>query len=369
LPYSTVRHAGGKTVYEIIKKLSESHEIHIFSRVESDEKLYEFKTPRDSNPLKSILIIVSYIILSLKANRIVNKEYFDIVQVEHTETGLFFKKRKDIVMILDAHDVLSKPAMRRYLSAKWGLQRLMGWLKWIFVKKIEKYITRKFDLTFTRSQIDKEILLNFNPHLKIKVIPHPVEPWEPVSDFKNDENMILYIGAMNRDLNQDAVLYFHRSVFPLVKMEIPDVKFYIVGNSPSEKIKELAMNDQDVVVTGFVESLVPYYQRATIFVSPILIGGGIIAKNIEAMACGLPLITTSIGNEGIEAVPERNILIADTPEDFREKVILLLKNKEMRRKIGDAGRAFVREKFNLKRIIDKIESSWDEIAITNPRKG
>lgn len=371
-PHAAVHHAGGKCVYEIIKELSGRHDIYLFSRIEPHElkfvnemkafckdiKLYTFKTPHKSNPLKTLFIVISYLVLAIKANGIIRTEGFNIVQVEHTETGLLIRKIKDTLMILDAHDAISKPAERRFRSSKGYFRRLIGWLKWQIIKEVEICITRKFDIIFTKSQVDKDVLLNLTPHLKIHVIPHLLEICEYPSALAREEDIILFAGAMHRDVNQDAVIYFYKNVLPLVRQEMPDIKFYVAGNHPPENIKELAVKDRNVMVTGYVESLTPYYQKATLFVSPILIGGGIIAKNVEAMAHGLPVVTTSIGNEGIEAVPGRDLFIGDTPDEFSKKITLLLKDKDMRTKIGEAGKRFVIERFNLEQMIEKIDMVW-----------
>lgn len=371
-PYSGVTHAGGKFVYEILMGLSSRHDIYLLSRIEPHEikfvkgmeafckdiKLYTFKTPADSNPFKTLLITISYLYLAIKANQIICKGDFDIVQVEHTETGLLVKRIKDRIMILDAHDVITKPAQRRYLSSKRLLQRFIYWLKWQVTKRMEMYIAGKFNMIFTRSQIDKDILLRFHPNLNVCIIPHTVKICEPLPDIPREENIILFAGAMQRDVNQDAAIFFYKNVFPFVRHEIQDIKFYIAGNNPPENIRSLAANDPNVIVTGYVESLTPYYQRATVFVSPILIGGGIIAKNLNAMANGLPVVTTSIGNEGIKAVPDREIIIADTPKEFAEKVIMLMNDRELRAKISEAGKRFVGERFNLNQVIDRIDRIW-----------
>ncbi|MBI5326869.1 MAG: glycosyltransferase [Deltaproteobacteria bacterium] len=371
-PYVGVPHAGGKTVYEIIKGLYAQHEIYLFSRIEPHEigfvqemggfckevELYKFKTPDADNPLRVFFIIASYLNLAIRANRIIRKRNFDIVQVEHTEAGLFIKRHKKARMILDAHDVISKPAERQYRASQGVLQKTINWLRWRISKSIELSIAGKFDTIFTRSRMDKNILLSFNPNLNIHVIPHAVETSEYPPHCAGEENIILFAGAMHRDVNQEAVIYFFKNILPRVKQGMPGIQFYVVGNNPPQHIKDLSSYDRNIVVTGYVDDIAPYYQKATIFVSPILRGGGIIAKNIEAMAHSLPVVTTSIGNEGIEAVPGRDILVADTAEEFSQNISLLLKSRDMRIAVGEAGRRFVRESFDLKRMIEKVDMIW-----------
>jgi glycosyltransferase involved in cell wall biosynthesis len=371
-PYSNVYHAGGKFTCEIIKALSQRHEIHLLSRIEPAQfvfvnemkkfcthiELFPFKTPKAANIVSILRIIASYLSLGLKANRLIKSGNFDLVQIEHVETGLLIKKIRNFSMILDAHDVITKPVMRRYMASRGILEKMVNYFRCKITKKIETYITRKFDMVFTRSEQDKEVLSKLNSGLPITVVPHPVI--NMVSDVrcKREPKALLFAGAMHRDVNIESVLYFYEKIWPHIRREIPDARFYIVGNKPNQRVKALAKKDKDVVVTGFVEKLEPYYLRASVFVSPLFIGGGIIAKNLQAMALGLPVVTTSVGNEGIEAVPEKDILIADDPDAFAKKVLLLLRNTQKWDEIACNGKKFVLKNFGLGSVVKKIEDSY-----------
>lgn len=371
-PYSSVYHAGGKFTYEIIKVLSQRHKIHLLSRIEPDQvafvnemekfcahiELFPFKTPETANIVSILRIIVSYLSLELKANRLMKSGRFDLVQVEHVETGLLIRRVRNLPMILDAHDVITKPAKRRYVASRGILDKMVNYFRCKITKKIETYITRKFDMVFTRSEQDKEILSKLNRDLPITVVPHPVMDTIPALGYKREPKTLLFAGAMHRDVNIESVLYFYEKIWPHIRREMPDVRFYIVGNKPDQRVLALAKKDKNVVVTGFVEKLEPYYLKASVFVSPLFIGGGIIAKNLQAMALGLPVVTTSIGNEGIEAAPDRDILIADDPDVFAEKVILLLRNTQKWEEIAQNGRVFALKNFGLESVVKKIEDSY-----------
>ena len=371
-PYSSVYHAGGKFTYEIIKALSQRHEIHLLSRIEPAQvvfvnemekfcahiELFPFKTPETANIVSISRIIVSYLFLGLKANRLIKSGDFDLVQIEHVETGLLIKKIRNLPMILDAHDVITKPAKRRYMVSMGILDKVVNYFMWKVTTKVETYIARKFDMVFTRSEQDKEILSKLNRGLPITVVPHPITDAIPTLGYKREPKTLLFAGAMHRDVNIESVLYFHEKIWPHIHREMPDARFYIVGNKPDQRVKALAKKDKDVVVTGFVEKLEPYYLRASVFVSPLFVGGGIIAKNLQAIALGLPVVTTSIGNEGIDAVPDRDILIADDPDAFAEKVLLLLRDSQKWEEIVQNGKRFVLKNFGLGSVIKKIEDSY-----------
>jgi len=374
-PFSKVCHAGGQFTYEIIKALSQRYEIHLLSRIEPHQVVFiddmkefcshieilPFETPKKKNIRSMISITASYLCLGLRANKLVKTKKFDLVQVEHVETALLVKNNRKLPMILDAHDVITKPARRRYLASKGILRKALDYLGWRLSARVEKYITRKFDLIFTRSRQDKEILLKGNRNLTIDVVPHPIYDNRPALGHKREPKTLLFAGAMHRDVNVESVLYFYKKILPHIRKKIPDAKFYIVGNSPNERVKKLSAEDKNVVVTGFVENLENYYLKASVFVSPLFIGGGIIVKNLQAMASGLPVVTTSIGNEGIEAVPDRDIFVADDPGIFVEKVLLLLQDPSKWQDISDNGRLFVLKNFSLQSVVKKIEQSYKSV--------
>ncbi len=142
---------------------------------------------------------------------------------------------------------------------------------------------------------------------------------------------------------------------------MPAAKLTIVGNGPPEEIRSIGQKDKDVIVTGFVEDIKPYYLKASVFVAPLFVGGGLIQKILDALAAGIPVVTTSIGNEGIDAVPDKEILIADDAEEFANKVILLLKDKGISQSISENGKAFVQNKFAWDGVIQKLEDEYKRL--------
>jgi glycosyltransferase involved in cell wall biosynthesis len=369
-------HAGGRFVYEMLKELSGRHEIDLVTRLEKKELPYledlkpfcreiypyTYESVNKRSLLDITKLVLNYIGFSLYANKLVRKGYFDIVQVEWVESALMIRKGST-PMILDAHDVITKPTMRRYLLSTNLFQKIINYITFRILERMELYIARKFDRIFTRSKTDRDILIGLDKRLNIDIVPHPVisdnAGW--LSNQPREPNTILFSGAMHRQVNIQAVLYFYKEILPFIRKEIPGVKFYIVGNNPPDEIKRLAQNDENVVVTGFVDDLEPYYLKASVFVSPMLIGGGIIAKNIDAMFYGLPVVTTSVGNEGIEAVPEEDVLVADTPQEFAKKVIKALKDRQLWKQLSFNGNKFVKEGFSQEKIQGIIEKAYREL--------
>lgn len=372
LPYKNAPHAGGVSVFESVRRLSRDHEVYLLSRLKPSEiqyiedvkryckelYLYPFKTPSSRNPIP---IILSYIILGLKANRLIKGGSFDMVQVEYTEAGFAFRRPKK-PSILVAHDVITKPAMRMYEASKGSLQKAINFLKWRAVQWVERFISRKFDMVFTMSSVDRDILLSLDNTLHVEVSPNLF-----CLDFKDEVEVdreqasLLFIGAMQRDVNVNAVLYFYQDVLPIIRRELPGVKFYVVGSNPPESLLKLAKDDPSLIVTGFVKDIREYFFKTMVFVSPLLVGGGIIVKNLQAMSYGLPVVTTSIGNEGIEAAPGRDIFVADGAEEFADRVLELLKDQKLRKRIGDSGRAFAQGRFSDDYLMEKRVGFYSDL--------
>lgn len=383
-PYSKVPYAGGMIVYELLKYLSKTNEIHLLSRIEPYEvsyvdeirsfcktiELYQFKTPSSKNIFRIPLIVFSYLHLSRKANRIIKNNKFDLIQVEFSETALGIRKQSGAIFLLHAHDVLYKPALRRYKKAGNFIQRALNFLIWRITILAESFILKKFNRIFTKSLQDKEIVKGvYGFSGDVDVVPFSIMSANVAisADVSRDPATLIFVGAMNRDVNIEAVLFIYEKIIPLVRKEIPDVKFYIVGNAPPGKLKEIAERDPNVKLTGYVESLLPYYQRATVFVAPLFVGGGIITKNIEAMANEVPVVTTLIGNEGIKAVPDRDLLIAGNSREFADSILYLFRNPEKREEIGRRGREFAEKHFNKEKVYAKIDTIYKNILAQETR--
>ncbi|MDO8445572.1 MAG: glycosyltransferase family 4 protein [Deltaproteobacteria bacterium] len=361
------------SVFESIKALSKSHEIYLLSRVEPSElsyvedirpfckevNLYLFKTPASR---AFIPIICSYIMLGLKANRLMKKNDFDMVQVEFIETGIAVRRPR-IPSVIVAHDVISKPAKRRLDASRGLIEKVFNLLKFKSIQWCERFISRKFDRVFVMSEVDKQLLLSLDKTINAEVLPNLLNLNFGVDDrIEREPKALLFAGAMHRDVNVDAVLYFYEKILPRIREKTPEVKFYIVGNNPPDILRKLAEKDENLIITGFVEDMGYYFSRAAVFVSPLLVGGGIIAKNLQAMAYGLPVVTSSIGNEGIGGASGSDLFVADAPSDFAEKVLLLLNDADLRKKIGLNGKILARKNFSDIVLIERRIKVYEELC-------
>jgi glycosyltransferase involved in cell wall biosynthesis len=362
LPGPKTYQAGERLVFELIQILSEKHEIHLVVRLHEGQekdlgpvealckKVYpvHYKRPLKRGLFGLLNVVASYYRLCQKANALAEAEAFEAIHAEWTETGFFLSMRhapRAMPFVIEAHDVLTKPMERRYLNAK-GFRRYAYLMLFRFTKIFERYIYNKFDTVFVLSKYDQTYLRSMAPSLKVAVLQYPYGINLTDTMLQREEKTLLFLAAMDRGPNVEAVLYFWNEILPLVRKQVADVKFCIAGSRPLPGVRALAEKDKDTIVTGFVDDIEPYYKSSTIFVAPLLTGGGIIVKVLDALAAGTPVVTTSIGNEGIGAIPGEHLLIADTPADFASQVVRLLQDKPKRDRIGRAGRDFVSGKFS-----------------------
>jgi glycosyltransferase involved in cell wall biosynthesis len=197
-------------------------------------------------------------------------------------------------------------------------------------KKEELDIYKKADIVITVTDEDAAMLLKDSKGLCLRTVSniHHLVP----SNSAQDRNGIVFVGGFSHDPNVDAVLYFCKDILPLIRKTVPNITFTIVGSKPPEKVK--ALNSNSIIVTGYVPSTTPYLHANYISVAPLRYGAGMKGKIGEAMAHGLPVVTTSIGSEGMGLLSRKNAMIADSPESFAVAVVELIKDEQLYRTIA-----------------------------------
>jgi glycosyltransferase involved in cell wall biosynthesis len=193
------------------------------------------------------------------------------------------------------------------------------------------------------------------------VLPTPIsiDPAR-VMAAERDAAGLLFVGAMYRDANVDAVRWFCGEILPRVRAAMPAATLTIVGADPTEQVRRLA--GAGVAVTGFVDVIEPCYARAAVFVSPLRIAGGVAGKTRDAMAAGCAVVSTSAGNAGLDAMPGTHLLVADTADDFAAAVLRLLRDETLRRRLGEAGRRFALERYSRGVAADILEREQQAVA-------
>lgn len=373
LPHPKSPHAGGRYVYEILRHLSQKYDIDLATRHEADETSlladlrpfcssifpYPYSTAARRGLLDKLGLIGNYLGFSRFADRLVADGRYDLVQVEWVEAAILVRQRST-PMILDAHDVITKPAERSFTNVR-GLKKLLAWFYYQLIRTMECMIARRFDVVMTRSDYDSQYLRKMLPAVRSAVIPHPAGLDLHATPNKPEGRTILFLASYKyRPVNVAAALWFYREVFPLVRGTFTDARFVIAGYGPPPELTALAADPQ-VDVPGFVDDIDRCYKRAAVFVAPILTGGGIIVKVLDALAAGTPTVATTFGNEGVGAVPGRDLLVADAPEQFAAAVVKLLTDVPYADALAKNGREFVRQRYGRESIMARIDELYEGV--------
>jgi glycosyltransferase involved in cell wall biosynthesis len=171
--------------------------------------------------------------------------------------------------------------------------------------------------------------------------------------------VMLFTGVMNYKPNEDAVEWFVSAIWPGILAQWPDAEFIIVGMTPSQKVQQLGKK-QGVTVTGFVEDIVPYYQKAHVFVAPFRLARGLQNKILQSLACGLPVVTTELGLEGINAEVGQDLLVADRAPTFLAEVKRLLTDESLYARLSRNGPQLVQRDHSWQSILQGLGTALEE---------
>jgi len=288
------------------------------------------------------------------------KNGYDTVFCHLIRMAQYLPVNNGINKVLDLTDAISLNYQRSRRFRR-GLFSMINLIESRRVWNYERAAIGRANVSLFISDVDANFLLNGHDARKIKVVPNGVD----LAKFQfhcngYDENTIAFVGNMRTFPNSDAVKYFVVRVLPLLKWFRPELKFYVVGNEPT--IEVLRLHDgKHIFVTGYVDSVIPYLQRSVVMAAPMRAGAGIQNKILEAMAVGTPVVTTSIGVEGLD----RDVIkVADTPEEMCQHIVALIKDKEARRKKSIQARKYIEANFtwekNLKNLDECLFNSHSE---------
>lgn len=298
-----------------------------------------------------------------KIKGLVSTMDFDIVQIEHARMGLYLEtlsQHSRCKSILMFHNFTFQQDSRVFrIERRWD-RKIRSLLNSVAMLQWEPRYAERFDRCTTVSALDRRLLLNANPRLQVDVIPNGVDIQEhqPLPDEKASPQL-LFVGNMGYPPCVDAVLYFCREILPCVRRAIGAVEVWIVGRDPRPEV--LQLNGDGVHVTGRVDDVLPYYRQSAVCVVPLRAGGGTRLKILEAMALGRPVVSTTIGCEGLDVVDGEHVLIADNPEPFAEKTVRLLTDPQLRQHISSNGRRLVETHYDWDKIAARLMEVYAEL--------
>ena len=287
------------------------------------------------------------------------KRSFDVVQIEYTNMAHYLPPPcPGMLRVLVEHDITFIAAERARESEESWSRRLALWLDGLRTLRHEVKSVEHADLVLTMSDNDRETLGRFVDPEPIEVVPNGVSCRDfPFAPDEADPATVLFVGFFRHPPNVEAVLHFANEIFPRIRAEVPSAVFRIVGAYAPQAVLDLADGDSGIEVLGRVPETASHYRRATVFVAPILVGSGTRLKILEAMASGCPVVSTTVGAEGIGAGTEE-IRLADAPEAFARAVVELIQDRPGREALARNARDFAERNYDWPAIARRLFDAY-----------
>jgi polysaccharide biosynthesis protein PslH len=247
------------------------------------------------------------------------------------------------------HRKLAQKLRRSGLDWAWPLDAS----EFLKLRRLEHRLPRRPYEFVVCSERDRQVL-GGGP--RVSVVPNGVDlPPAPPLSVADPGATFVFVGMMATEANIDAVCFFATEILPLVQRELPDARLVIAGSQPDRRVRKLH-DGKTIMVTGTVPSVTPYLRSATAMVVPIRFGSGTRIKILEAMAHHLPVISTTAGAEGLEVVPARHLVIADTPPQFAAACLRLWRDASLRHRLATWGFDLVRSQYTWSAIEAQVEA-------------
>ena len=278
---------------------------------------------------------------------------FDVVVCDFLAPAVNVPPGLNCRSVLFQHNVEAMIWKRHYEVQANVIKKAYLHRQWQKMLAFEAKTCPQFDCVVAVSREDRELMQQQYGVEQIYDVPTGVdtEYFRPSGRVKSQPENLVFTGSMDWLPNEDAIRYFTEQIMPRIKQAVPGVTLTVVGRNPYPGLVELSKHDPSIVVTGRVEDVRPFMEEAAVYIVPLRIGGGTRLKIYEAMAMEKPIVSTSIGAEGLPVNDGKEILLADTPESFAEAVVRLIEQEGLASEIGKRAATKVREQFG-----------WDIVA-------
>ncbi len=283
---------------------------------------------------------------------------FDAIFVDHYVMFQYVPRDFEGIVILHEHNV-EHVLWRRYANVEQNVfKKCAAYIESYRIKRYESRSCQLSDHIFCLSNNDVEGLNKFSQGLtRVSVLP-PVGNVQlldsPPLKFEDTEPIILFVGTLTWEANRDGLEWFLDKVWPLIIERLPSVSFSIIGNCRDKIFLNKLYALKRVVYEGFVDDLSEYYNKSRVLVSPNRFGSGVKIKILDAMYRGVPVATTTVGIEGVDAYDMNNVVVADDHRELAGKIIMLLSDKKIWTKISKNSRSLVYSQYRRENIKDSL---------------
>lgn len=342
-----------------------------FGREGLSKRLVQLRSLASIRSFERLRVMVP--VLQKTLDRVLRSRPFDIVNLEFSFLGHCNLRQAPPghmlpALIVDSHNIDYELA-RQYARAGGLARRFYAGANWRKLRREELATYRDADGVYLCSGADQQRLLGQVPRARTLVIPNAadVEYYQPrATDPPPDGRTIVFFGLLSYFPNVDGVTYFVQEIWPRIAEVHPKARLKIIGGQAPRSLLDLA--GPGIELTGFVSDLRPHLAEAAAVVVPLRLGGGTRLKIVEAMAMGKAIVSTTLGVEGIEAVPERDLFVEDRPAAFADTVNRLLAEPSLAARIGQSARQLAMQRYAWSGAARALESFYREVLNGRPNR-
>jgi len=295
----------------------------------------------------------------LTENRDIDLIIFDTELTGHAVLTRKFAKPQALILL----DIYAESLRRQYQITGWRPHKIVRLVDWLKTSHYERRVLSRHQNLIAVSRADEAYLKKNFSDARVIFSSNGVDTERfSRNGYKDDGETLLFVGAFEYEPNVDAFFYFCREILPLVRAQQPDVKFVACGRNPTSEMREYAEANPGITVTGTVPDVRSYYGQATVVVLPLRFGSGMKLKTLEAFAMGVPVVSTSVGIEGIETEDGVHCAVADTVGEFAEAVVDVFLSQGSANKMARRARELVENHYGWEVLVAQLETCLLELA-------
>jgi glycosyltransferase involved in cell wall biosynthesis len=293
---------------------------------------------------------------------LLTKVKFDVIHFDTIGLAYYLQDSGLTPKVLNHHDIESFRMRRRIGNEKNPLRKLYLVLEASKLALFERKNCHLFNMNIAVSELDKDRLQDIAPDSSVEIVANGVDTDYFEMLYEPDrQDSLIFAGRLDQFANREGIMFFCSKVWPLITNETKHLKFQIIGANPPKKLVDISNHDDRIELLGYVDDVRPYFAKATVCVCPIYDGGGTRIKILDALAMGMPIISTTIGCEGIDVTPEKDILIADTPDDFARQIMRTLDDRTLTMRLSNNARKTAVEIYSWKVIGQKLNKLYSSL--------
>jgi GT2 family glycosyltransferase/glycosyltransferase involved in cell wall biosynthesis len=375
-------HGGAVRMYNLMREVARRHDVYLVSMIEYEKERaaeahlrtfcrdvrFHLRTPTPRTGFLDPISVQEFYSdeFARLIELVLGARDIDVIQMEYTVLAHFLPESARLRSVLTEIDLYFVSYLRAARAQAGIAGRALGLYEWLRMFRYEMKWCDRYDLVLAMSDHDRDVLARYVPARKIAVVTNGVDlSAYPMREETPVGEEVLFVGNFRHAPNVDSILHFHREVWPRIRRKSPRATLVIAGGNAPDDVAALG-HDPAVTVTGYVPDLGPLYARAAVFVAPITRGSGTRLKIVEAMAKGCPVVSTTLGAEGLLVTPGEHLIVADDPQAFADGVVALLDDPDLRARTVRAARRLVEEKYDWRAIAEVLTRAYDRLIEGRP---